>query len=129
MSHFIRSVSRDESRGEEDTPGQSKGERVRVRATLLAECRLEGRAAAIRKRRRCVRDVDTIPAPKEPTEPVHDRVLLPSSCSPLAAAFGCCWLAAAGLGWEAGGGACLETSTVRGGMVGCSVADCSAWLS
>ena len=38
-------------------------------------------------KRRCrVRDVDTIPAPKEPTEPVHDRVLLPSSCSPLAAA-------------------------------------------
>ena len=30
----------------------------------------------------------------------------------------CCWLAAAGLGWEAGGGACLETSTVmeEGGM-------------
>ena len=27
----------------------------------------------------------------------------------------CCWLAAAGLGWEAGGGACLETSTVHGG--------------
>ena len=38
-------------------------------------------------KRRCrVRDVDTIPAPKEPTEPVHDRVLLPSSCSTLAAA-------------------------------------------
>ena len=48
--------------------------------------RFRERAAAIWKRRCRVRDVDTIPAPKEPTEPVHDRVLLPSSCSPLAAA-------------------------------------------